>query len=289
MVIIQFIVNGVLNGGIYALIAVGIVLIYKSSKIFNFSVGSMTMLGAYLMWTLFDSFKLPLVISLVLTLLTSGFVALLMERLAIYPLIGQPLISTLLVTLGLSHILRGSVLLTWGILQERITDFLPQKVIILGDIILPPNLFWSFIVSIVAFLLLVIFYNATGAGLAMRAVAEDHRISQARGINVGNIFAIVWFVAGIVASVGGILLGCQIGVTPFMDLIGMKAFPAVLFGGLESIGGALIGGIAVGIIESLTGGIVAPWLSDTSPYIVLILVLFFRPEGLFGLRRIERI
>jgi branched-chain amino acid transport system permease protein len=125
--------------------------------------------------------------------------------------------------------------------------------------------------------------------LAMRAVAESHRVAQARGINVGTIFGITWFFAGMIAAAGGILLSYRVGVQQFLALIGLKAFPGILLGGLDSIGGALIGGIIVGLSENLVGGLISPWLGEITPYIVLMLVLLIRPDGLFGLKRIERI
>jgi len=287
--LLQFTVNGILIGGVYALIALGIVLIYKSSRIFNFAAGEMVMLGAFFMWTFLDFLGLPLLLSLFLTMLLTGLVGWIMERLAIHPLIGQPLLSAILVTLGLSHILRGMTMLFWGGASEKLTEFLPGKPILIGNVIIPIDLLWCFGISITIFMALLLFYKKTAVGLAMRAVAEDHQVAQARGISVGRIFAIIWFITGVIASAGGILLSYRVGVTQFVSLISLKAFPAVLLGGLESIGGALLGGLIVGLLENLAGGLLAPWLMETTPYIILIIVLLIRPDGLFGLKRIERI
>ncbi|MCD4717841.1 MAG: branched-chain amino acid ABC transporter permease [Desulfobacterales bacterium] len=285
----QFFVNGVMSGGVYSLIALGIVLIYKSSSIFNFAIGEMVMLGAFFMWTFFDMFGLPFTLSLILTILASGGLGFLMQKLAIQPLIGQPILSAILVTLGLSHILSGAAMLTWGGTTERLSATLPGKPLLIGDVIIPHDLLWCFVVAVFIFVVFGLFYKYSRIGLAMRAVAEDHEIAQARGINVRTTFAVIWFVAGVIASVGGILLGFRLGVTQFLSLIALKAFPAVLFGGIESIGGAFLGGIIVGLLESLTGGYIDPWIMEISPYIILLLVLVIRPEGLFGLERIERI
>jgi branched-chain amino acid transport system permease protein len=287
--ILQFTVNGILIGGVYSLIALGIVLIYKSSRVFNFAAGEMVMVGAFFMWTLLDVLGLPLVVSLLLTMLFTGLLGWIMERLAIHPLIGQPLLSAILVTLGLADILRGLAMLFWGGASEKLSEFLPGKPIFIGNVVLPIDLLWCFGISIAIFAALLLFYQKTAVGLAMRAVAEDHQVAQARGISVGKIFAIVWFVTGIIAATGGILLSYRVGVTQFIGLISLKAFPAVLLGGLDSIGGALVGGIIVGVLENLAGGLIAPWLMETTPYIVLIFVLLIRPDGLFGLKRIERI
>ena len=287
--ILQFTANGILIGGVYSLIALGIVLIYKSSKVFNFAAGEMVMVGAFFMWTFLDVLGLPVLVSLLLTMLFTGVLGWILERLAIHPLIGQPLLSAILVTLGLADILRGLAMLFWGGASEKLTEFLPGKPVFIGNIVLPVDLLWCFGISVAIFGALFLFYKKTAVGLAMRAVAEDHQVAQARGISVGKIFAIVWFVTGIIAATGGILLSYRVGVTQFIGLISLKAFPAVLLGGLDSIGGALVGGIIVGLLENLAGGLIAPWLMETTPYIVLIFVLLIRPDGLFGLKRIERI
>jgi branched-chain amino acid transport system permease protein len=287
--VLQFTINGILVGGMYSLISLGIVLIYKSSRIFNFAAGEIVMLGGFFIWTFLDLLGWPLITSLLLAMLLTGLVGMLMERLAIHPLIGQPLLSAILVTLGLSHILSGLTMLFWGGTQEKLSEFLPGKPIFIGNIVIAVDLLWCFGIAITIFLVSVLFYRIAGLGLAMRAVAEDHQVAQARGINVGKVFGLVWFIAGIIASTGGILLSYRVGVSQFLALIGLKAFPAVLLGGLESIGGALIGGLVVGVLENLAGGLIAPWLMETTPYIVLIFVLLIKPDGLFGLKRIERI
>ncbi len=286
---LQYVVNGIMVGGVYALIALGIVLICKSSAIFNFAVGEMTMLGAFVLWTFFDVLGLPFFISIAFALITCGLLGFLMQRLAIQPLIGQPLLSAMLVTLGLSYILKGVSTLAWGNTTERISASLPGNPIFIGDITIQNDLLLCFVAAMLIFVFFFFFYKYTDIGLAMQAVAEDHRTAQARGINVRKTFAVVWFIAGIISCTGGILLGFRLGVTQFLALVGLKAFPAVLFGGIESMVGAFVGGLVVGVIENLVGGYVSPWLMEPIPYIILLVVLIFRPEGLFGLKRIERI
>ena len=287
--LMQFAVSGIMTGSTYSLIALGIVMIYKSSKIFNFAVGEMVMLGAFLLWTFLDLLNLAVWVSLLSAVVLCGLVALAMERLAIHPLAGQPLLSTMLVTLGLADILRGLTMIFWGGTSERLREFLPGRPLIVGNIIIAHDLLWGFGIVIALFIGVYLFYRLTRVGLAMRAVAESHWVAQARGINVGTIFAVTWFCAGMVAAMGGILLGYRLGVQQFLALLGFKAFPGILFGGLESIGGALIGGIVVGLLENLTAGLITPWLGDITPYIALMIVLLIRPDGLFGLKRIERI
>jgi branched-chain amino acid transport system permease protein len=285
----QFLVNGIMTGGVYSLIALGIVLIYKSTSIFNFAIGQMVMLAAFLMWTFSDVLGLSTALSAISTILACGALGFLLQKVTLQPLIGQPILSAILVTLGLSHILSGSAMLIWGGTGERLKANLPGKPIFIGNVVIQHDLLWCFGLAVLIFVVFGVFYKYTGIGLAMRAVAENHETAQARGINVRNSFAGVWFIAGLVTSMAGVLLGFRLGVTQFISLIGLKAFPAVLFGGIDSIGGAFLGGITVGVVESLTGGYIDPWVMETSPYLILLLVLIIRPEGLFGLRRIERI
>jgi branched-chain amino acid transport system permease protein len=287
--LLQYIANGFMVGGIYALIALGIVLVYKSTSVFNFAIGQMMMLGAFFLWTCAEVLHWPMWISLIVAAGGGALVGMLIERLTLRPLIGQPLLSAVLATLALSYFLNGVAIGIWGAYQERLPNFLPGENVTIGSIVFSNDLLWSFMIAMVLFLALFIFYQRTRTGLLMRATAESHLVAQARGIKVRNIFSWSWALCGFVASVGGMMLAIRLGVSQFISLIGLKAFPAVLFGGLESIPGAVVGGLTVGIIENLAGGLIAPWLMEITPYIILLLVLIFRPEGLFGEKRIERI
>jgi len=287
--VLQYIANGLMVGGIYALIALGIVLIYKSTSVFNFAIGQMMMFGAFFFWMTTEQFGLPIWAGLVVSLTGSVVVGLLIERFTLRPLIGQPLLSAVLVTLALVYFLNGVAMGIWGAYPYRLPDFLPGAPVSIGGVVFPHDLLWSFFIAMTLFVLLLLFYQRTRMGLAMRATAESHQIAQARGINVRTIFSMSWALCGLVAAVCGMLLAFRLGVSQFLSLVGLKAFPAVLFGGLDSIPGALIGGITVGVLENLAGGLIAPWMMEITPYIILLLVLIVRPEGLFGLKRIERI
>lgn len=287
--VLQYIANGVMVGGVYALIALGIVLVYKSTGVFNFAIGQMMMFGAFFFWMFTEQFGLPIWASLLLALVGTAIVGLLMERFTLRPLIGQSLLSSVLVTLALVYFLNGVAMGIWGAYQQVLPDFLPGAPVSVGGIVFAHDLLWSFFLAMAIFVLLFLFYQRTRVGLAMRATAESHYVAQARGINVRNIFSLSWALCGLIAAVGGMLLAYRLGVSQFLALIGLKAFPAVLFGGLDSIAGALVGGLTVGILENLAGGLIAPWMMEITPYIILLLVLIIRPEGLFGLKRIERI
>ncbi len=287
--VLQYIANGLMVGGVYALIALGIVLIYKSTSVFNFAIGQMMMFAAFFFWMFVEQVGLPIWLSLLLALLGSVIVGLLIERLTMRPLIGQPLLSAVLITLALAYFLNGVALGIWGAYQQRLPEFLPGSPVSVGGIVFSHDLLWSFFLAIILFVALYLFYQKTRIGLAMRATAESHQVAQARGIDVRKVFSLSWALCGFIVAVGGMLLAYRLGVSQFLSLVGLKAFPVVLFGGLDSVGGALIGGLTVGVLENLAGGLIAPWMMEITPYIILLLVLIFRPEGLFGLKRIERI
>ena len=288
---IQFLINGVLVGGIYALIALAIVLIYKSTRVFNFAMGEMLTLGGFILYTFMATLKFPMWLGLIFTVIVSLGIGLVIERLALRPLIGQPILAAIMATLALSLIIKGIIFFGWG--SPTITfpeKILPGKATLIGDIFLSNELLCTFFISVGVFLGMGIFFRFTKIGVFMRATAEGHDVAQASGIDVERIFAVAWAIAALVAAAGGILLGSRFGLgIGTLPLIAVKAFPAVLFGGLESVTGAVIGGLTVGIIESLVGGFIDPKLSQITPYILLLIVLLFRPEGLFGLKRIERI
>jgi branched-chain amino acid transport system permease protein len=284
----QFFINGLMVGAIYSLIGVGIVVVFKSTKVFNFAVGEMIMLGGYLTCTFIDLKISPLAIIL-LTFSAAILFGLIIERVALRPLIGQPIMAAIMATLAVSFLLRGIALLAWGGIAKEFPQFLPGRNFRAWGILWSKELLWSFGITLCLFGLFWIFYKFTRFGLDMRATAEDHTLAQTRGTSVKRIFALTWAIAGITAVVGGVVLSLKLTLDLSLADVGLKSFAAVMFGGLESIGGVLIGGLIVGILENLIGGLIDPSLKEISPYIILLLVLVFRPEGLFGLKRIERI
>lgn len=291
----QFLATGLLTGGIYALIALGLVLIYKSSRVFNFAQGHVLMLGAFVAWWFTEYLGWSIWMAFLAAMGVAVLVGLAVERLALRPLIGQPILATVMMTLALAQFIQGAVILVFGAYQRSLPTMFPLQPLILGDVRLKLNLVLAFAVALIGFAVFVFFFRFTRAGLAMRAAAEDHQLAQSVGLSVPRIFGLAWAIASVVAIVGGVLLANISGVETNLSVIALKAFPAVLFGGLESIPGAIIGGLTVGVIESLVGGlpqdpaIRSLHLGDIAPYVFMLLVLMARPEGLFGLKRIERI
>jgi branched-chain amino acid transport system permease protein len=296
----QFFVTGLLTGGVYALIALGLVIIYKSTRIFNFAQGHILMIGGFVAWWFMVNAGWPLWSAVLVAIVVAILLGLLIERLALRPLIGQPILSTILMTLALSQFLQGVAILVFGAQRQAFPELFPLKPLVLGPfgdirIILKLPLVWSFVIAMVGVAAFALFFRFTKAGLAMRATAEDHQLAQSVGLKVRRIFGVTWSIAAVVATAGGILLGSISGIDPNLALVAFKAFPAVLFGGLESIPGAIVGGLTVGVVESLVAGLPKEaalremGLAEITPFVVMLLVLLFKPDGLFGLKRIERI
>ena len=305
----QQFVTGLLNGGTIGLIALGIVLIYKSSEVFNFAHGHLVMFGAFLTWWFAGGdaepgaalIDLPLWAAVVAALIASMGIGLVIERLALRPMTGQPLLAIMLMTLGLAQLFEGVTAVLFGVaLKSNFpTPFSPSDVLIIpfpgafGDAIrLKYTLVATFIVAVVAAVLFIWFFNRTKTGLAMRATAESHEVARSVGIKVSRVFGLSWGIAGVIATLGGVLLATVSGVSLNLSTVALIAFPAILLGGLESLGGALLGGFAIGLVQALVQAsrlIEVRNSAEIAPYLLLLIVLLIRPEGLFGQKRIERI
>ena len=304
----QQIATGILNGGVIALISLGIVLIFKSSEVFNFAQGQLVMLGAFVTWWFAGAsengaelFNLPLWAAVIMALIVMAGVGLLIERLALRPMTGQPLLSIVLMTLGLAAFLEGFTAITFGIAPKNNfpAPYSPSDVIRINfpgafndTIILKNTLVAAFVVAMLATFLLMLFFRFTKTGLAMRATAEDHELARSVGIKVPRIFGFSWAIAGVIATLGGVLLASQVGVSLNLAAVVLVAFPAVLLGGLDSFPGAIVGGIIIGLVVALTQTAKAVEVrnaAEIAPYVLLLIVLVIRPEGLFGQKRIERI
>jgi branched-chain amino acid transport system permease protein len=299
--------NGFLNGGTLALIALGVVLIYKSSEVFNFAQGQMVMIGAYLTWFfsvgMTDGEQLmPIWAAVILASGVAVLLGLAIERFALRPMTGQPLLAIVLMTLGLAQLMDGLTTLFFGTQPKSNfpTPFAPTDVFIIpfpgaglnDEIRVTYARVATFFIAIVAAGLLILFFNKTRTGLSMRATSENHELAQSVGIRISRVFGLSWAIAGIIATLGGVLLATLSGVSLSLATIALIAFPAILLGGLESFPGAIFGGIAVGLVQALVQTSTIPEVrhsAEIAPYVLLLIVLVIRPEGLFGQKRIERI
>lgn len=291
----QDIVNGVMIGSLYALIALGFVLIYKSSQVLNFAQGEVVMFGGYLAVVLTTLYGLVFPLAFLAALALAAVVGLIIERGVLRPLVGKPLISVVMATVGLASVLRGLAPLLWSSSTRTFPNSFVNSnraVNFLGVPVAPISL-WSFGFAAVFVLLFGLFFRYTRTGIAMQAVADDQQAAMSMGISVPRVFAWSWGIALVVAAVGGTILGNRQGVDISLATIGLKVFPVVILGGLDSIVGAIVGGIAIGVIENLAGSYVDPHVGggfkDVAPYVVMVFVLMVRPYGLFGSAEIDRV
>ncbi|MDH5695501.1 MAG: branched-chain amino acid ABC transporter permease [Dehalococcoidia bacterium] len=291
---LQLVVTGFALGMVYALIAIGFVIILKCSQAFNIAQGHFVMIGGYLGFTFLVMFNLPVWISLLAAIAVAIIMGLLIERLTLRPLVGQPVLAVIMMTIALATVLEGVATLVWGGEYKTYHGVLPTLTLRVGELSIPPEMLIGLMVSIVAVAILMLFFRYTKSGLAMRATAEDEQVVQSAGIRVTTVYALSWVIACVVGVIGGILLGGVSGVMIPLAEIGLKAFAVVLLGGVNSIGGAIVAGIILGVLENVSAGYLDPLLpggglAHVFPFIVMIIVLIFRPHGLFGLARIERI
>jgi branched-chain amino acid transport system permease protein len=292
--LLQLVVTGFAQGMVYALVALGFVIVLKCSKAFNVAQGQFVMIGGYLGYTLLEILHLPVWISLIVAIAVAIVMSLVVERLVIRPMVGKPVLAIIMVTMGLATILDAVAVFFWGSQYYTYHGLLPTINLHVGEISVPPEILIGIMVSILAVAILMIFFRYTRMGLAMRATAEDEQVVQVAGIKVTVVYAISWAIAWVVGIIGGILLGGEGGVTIQMENVGLKALAVVLLGGIDSIEGAVVAGIMLGMLENIAAGYLDPLLpagglATVFPFIVMIIVLIFKPYGLFGLKRIERI
>jgi branched-chain amino acid transport system permease protein len=293
--LLQLVITGFALGMVYALIAIGFVIILKCSEAFNIAQGHFVMMGGYLGYTFLVPFGLPIWASLLLAIATAIIIGLLIERLTLRPLVGQPVLAVIMMTIALATIFEGLATLIWGGEYKAYHGVLPTVTLRLGELSIPSETTIGMIVSIVTVAILMLLFRYTKIGLAMRATAEDEQVVQSAGIRVTTVYALSWVIACVVGVIGGILLGGVSGVMIPLAEVGLKAFAVVLLGGVNSIGGAIVAGVILGVLENVAAGYLDPLLpaggglANVFPFIVIIIVLIFRPYGLFGLAEIERI
>ena len=288
-IFLQLTVSGLSTGMIYALAAAGFVVIYKASDVINFAQGDLLLLGTYLIFFAVAQTGMPWSLGVLVTVLLAVVVALAIERLVLRPLVGEPIISMIMVTIGLSSVLRGAINAIWGPNPRAFDSFLPAGNLVVGPAVLSTGRVLSIPIALAVLAGLGLFFRYTRDGIAMRAIADDQQAALSMGISIPRVFGVAWGLAAASAAIGGIMLGNIVGVSPNVASIGLRVFPVVILGGLDSIGGAVIGGAIIGLLEIYVGFYVGHGLNLVVPYLVLILVLMVRPYGLFGKQIIERV
>jgi len=290
---LSLIVNGISIGMLYALIALGFVLVYKATEALNFAQGEFVMLSGYIAAALLTAKGMPVIGAIIGTIAIMVGFSFALERVVLRPLLGRPIVAVIMATIGLAAILRGLPPLTFGAETRAVPLPIGDDPLVIGPATVPPIQAIGFVVTLIFLGGFTWFFRKSRTGVALRAVAENQQVAAAMGINVERYFALAWAMAGVASAVSGIVWGNMLGVDVQLALVGLKVFPVVILGGLDSIAGAVVGGLTVGVVESLTAGYVDPYVGggtkDFAPYLLMIVALMFRPYGLFGKRKIERV
>ncbi|MFQ5421660.1 MAG: branched-chain amino acid ABC transporter permease [Anaerolineae bacterium] len=289
---LQLTLTGFTNGAIFALVALGFVLIYKASDVINFAQGDFLLAGAYITFGLIAQVGLPWSVGVLLAIVAAVIIGIIVERFVLRPMIGEPIISVIMVTIGLSSLLRAIVTAIWGTTGRQFPSFLPSQPINIGDAVVPADRLIAIGLAAVLLVVFALFFRYTKEGIAMRATADDQQAALSMGISVKTIFAIAWSISAVTAVLAGIIVANITELSFFAVAgIGLHVFPVVILGGLDSIPGAIIGGLIIGLVESYIGGYTPSELAlrTVFPFIVLIIILMIKPYGLFGEERIERV
>jgi len=287
------ITNGVMIGLMYTLIALGFVLVYKATDAINFAQGEFVMFAGFIAAAAAYFADLPFWICALLAIAGMAAFGFGLERVVLRPLIGRPVVAVIMATIGLATVLRGSATLAFGAGTRAIVMPVGDEPLFLGPLMLSPVQLVGAGVSLVFLAAFTWFFLRTRMGIAMRAVADSQQVAMAMGINVRRYFAFAWAMAGVVSALGGVVWGAMLGVDNQLAVVGFKVFPVVILGGLDSVLGAVAGGLIVGVVENLAAGYLDPYVGggtkDFAPYVLMILALMVRPYGIFGRRLIERI
>jgi len=305
---LQLVMTGIMVGSIYALVALGWVLIYKCSGVLNLAMGELTLIGGYVCLSFYLRFceqmsvASAFMLSLALTLVVGFVLGRLTERIFLRKMIGEPILAVIMVTVGLSFFFKGMVFIVWDtdtqVFLPRIFSVDPMHIfgIAVGEVY-----FWSFIAAMILMVIFVLFFKYTRWGLAMQACADDEMAALSLGVSAKFVYALAWAIAFMAAGVGGSLLGNINGLNYSVSLLGLLVLPVVVFGGLNSVPGAIVGGITIGLLQNLSDGgltllkIYFPdfwWpvtIKEVGPFVFMVIFLLFKPFGLWGWERIERV
>lgn len=297
---LQLFITGIMLGSIFALVALGWVLIYKCSGVLNLAMGELTMIGGYVCLGLYQRFvtTMPIeyafLLALIGTILVGLFLGLLTERIFLRKMIGEPILAVIMVTVGLSFFFKGMVFIIWDTdTQVFLPRVFPIEPAVVAGIAIGQVYIWSFIAALILMVIFVSFFKYTRWGLSMQACADDEMAALSLGVSAKFVYALAWAIAFMAAGVGGTLLGNINGLNYSVSLLGLLVLPVVVFGGLNSIPGAIVGGITIGILQNLSGGYLDRFfpggIKEIAPFVFMVIFLLFKPYGLWGWERIERV
>lgn len=295
---LQLAFAGIALGCIYALIGLGFSIIFKASDVINFAQGELLLVGTYLVYAGVFEWHLPFLLAFIVAIIGTALLSLIFERVILRRMIGRPVFSILMITIGLDTLLRTGVIVAWGSNElPAATPFGTTSGLILNGVYLGSSDLWTIGITIALCAALFYFFRYTRYGLAMRATALDQEAALVVGINIRTVYALAWGISAAIATIGGVFLAIDsISIDPSLGGIALLAFPAIILGGIDSVSGAVIGGIVIGLAEQLTAGyeshaaaFLGSGIHEVTPYFIMILVLLIRPYGLFGTRKVERI
>ncbi|CAO3434071.1 branched-chain amino acid ABC transporter permease [Azospirillum endophyticum] len=290
----QLLVNGLIVGALYGVVAMSFVLIYKASRIVNFAQGEFLLIGAWTCWWLLTSWQLPFWIGFPITLVFMLAFGVILQVVVLRPMIGEPIISVIMVTIGLSIVFQAAMKWMFGVFAKPFPQIFAHATMNVFGL----QVQTVYVVSLGISLLIMAgfgwFFKYSRLGLAMRATAFDQQVAQSLGISVRQMFAMSWAISAMVSAVAGVTVGVVNGVSSALSFFGIKVFPAVILGGLDSVIGAVVGGLIVGVLENVAHYLDSQWLNwgnmyEIAPFYVLIVILMIKPYGLFGTKDIERV
>jgi branched-chain amino acid transport system permease protein len=287
--LIQQIISGLAVGCVYGLVAVGFVLIYKTTEVINFAQGELMMIGAFVAFTLITHFHIPYALAFLLTPIICAVIGLLLERAFIRPLVGKPVVSIIIVTIGLSITLRAFSGMIWSYDTLYYPRLFSDEAIKIGGIVMAPVDLSVILITLGMVMLLFLFFKFTIRGISLQSSAQNPLASLLMGISVKQVYSITWAISAMVGAVAGMIVAPITFLSVNMGFLGLKAFPAAIIGGFNSIPGAIVGGVIIGVSENLAGIYLPSWFKDIFAYIVMMAVLMIRPEGIFGIHEQKKV
>lgn len=290
----QLLLNGIIVGTLYGVVAMCFVLIYKASQVVNFAQGEFLLIGAWVCWWLLTKYQLPFVWGFLVTLAFMTIFGALLQVVLLRPLIGEPVIAVIMVTIALSIVFQALMKWMFGVFAQPFPPIFERPSVTIFNLEVKTAYVLSMIVSVIVMAGFAYFFKVTRLGLAMRATAYDQQVAQSLGISIRQVFMLSWAISALVSGIAGVVVGMVNGVSSALSFFGIKVFPAVILGGLDSIVGGVIGGTIIGVLENLAHYVDSQFLHwgnmfEIAPFYVLLIILMIKPYGLFGTRDIERV
>lgn len=292
--LLQLITNGLIVGLLYGVVGMCFVLVYKSTQIVNFAQGEFLLVGAWVCWAFLIYFQLPFFLGFILTMAFMAVFGVLLQMIVLRPMIGEPIISVIMVTIGLSIFFQALMKWIFGVSAQSFPKVFDTESVQIMGLSIETAYLMSTVIALIIMVSFFLFFKYSKYGLAMRATAFDQQIAQSLGISVKQVFAMSWGIAATVSATAGVVIGLVNGVSDSLSVMGIKVFPAVILGGLDSIVGAILGGLTIGVLENVAEFFDSQYfhignMYDIAPFYVLLIILWFKPYGLFGTKDIERI